>query len=193
MPPMALLDGRAARDRAAAGRRRGRLRRADRRGRDDLHPALRGLHVRRELRRAERDLPRSRWHRTVLERLRDAAGGERGADRRSCALASPPSAHTVSVHVVEVDRRGHAWSRVRSVTPPIEALGPRRRHRLDRGAGRRRGPAAGPGRDRARAGRCRRSAASIPTSCSPSSRDAASSTSHVVEAACERVRDEVAR
>ena len=88
----------AARAGAPAARPDRRLRRADRRGGDDLHPPLGGPHLRRQLRRAERDLCAL----AVTQGAREpgeAAGGERGADCRSCSLRiAPLSKHRLRPH-----------------------------------------------------------------------------------------------
>jgi saccharopine dehydrogenase-like NADP-dependent oxidoreductase len=59
---------------------------------------------------------------TVEERLRELAGAERAEIERVVAAARPPSAETVSVHVVDA-RLGSAALRVRSVTPPHHGWG----------------------------------------------------------------------
>ena len=154
---------RAGRDRAARRRRRGRLRRADRGGRDDLHAALRAAHVRRQLRLPRGELPAL----AVAGAARAAPRADRGARRRRSRRppreALPPSAQDG----LGASRRG-ARRRTRrcafaALTEPHERVGAGRRHRLDRGAGGRRGAAARPREDRAPGARFPPSAASSPS------------------------------
>ena len=102
---------------------------------------------------------------TTLRELTEAPEDEvaRKADE-----ALPPSASTVSVHLVEASGDG-----ARGAGPGGDradgGVGARRRRRLHGSAGRRRGAAARPRARSTRAARCRPSAASTPRTCSPSS------------------------
>ncbi len=58
----------------------------------------------------------------LLAELRDLAAASEGEARRRAAEVVPPSAHTVSVHLVEVSAGGRE-ARVRAVTEPVEAWG----------------------------------------------------------------------
>ena len=107
----------------------------------------------------------------VLERVRALAGASDERDRRRSARGRAPVGRTVSAHVIEARRRT-TGSRSRAVTAADGGVGAGRRHRLDGGAGRRGCAAAGARPHRARAARCRRSAACDPTTCSRSWRRA---------------------
>ena len=111
--------------------------------RDDPHPALRAAHLRRQLR-----LPRGELQAlAVAGSPRDAPGAGGGARRRRsgerAAEAVPPSAQDglrapgrgVRRRTVGTGSGGHRAD---------GGVGPGRRDRLDRGAGRRRGAAARP-------------------------------------------------
>ena len=106
------------------------------------------------------------------------AGGARARARRWSARRTrrsrPPRARrcrrprgTVSVHVVEAARRATAWSACTAVDPADGGLGPGRRRRVHRGAGRRRGAAARARRRSTPAARCRPSAACDPSDLFP--------------------------
>ena len=174
MPPMALIDGEPRELEPLQPAAHRRLRRPDRRGRDDLHPALGGAHVRRQLRLPGTSPSRSRLPPKVLESLRGPGGGERGADRRGRALRIAPVGH----HRLGSPGRGHRAAdrtiRARSVTQPHEGWG------LGGGIVSTASPAAAAvrllarRRDRRDRERCRPSAASTPTRCSPSSSPAES-------------------
>ena len=108
----------------------------------------------------------------VLESLEKLRGASEERIAEVARSASPPSAKTVSIHIVEVTG-GDTVVRARSVTPPNEAWG------LGGGIVSTATPAAAAVRllargaiERARRA-ARRRAASIPSRCSPSSRDAA--------------------
>jgi lysine 6-dehydrogenase len=58
----------------------------------------------------------------LLARLRELAGAPEDEIDRAAAETSPPSANTMSVHLVEAAGGGRA-ARVRSVTTPVEELG----------------------------------------------------------------------
>jgi saccharopine dehydrogenase (NAD+, L-lysine-forming) len=58
----------------------------------------------------------------LLTRLRELAAAPPAEIERAAAEASPPSASTVSVHLVEASGRGRS-ARVRSVTTPVEGFG----------------------------------------------------------------------
>jgi lysine 6-dehydrogenase len=61
-------------------------------------------------------------HPELLARLRELAEAPEAELRRAAAEARPPSAHTVSVHLVDAAGPGRTV-RVRSVTRPVEGLG----------------------------------------------------------------------
>ena len=114
----------------------------------------------------------SRLRPDLLERLRELVGClRRGGGARPRREALPPSAQTVSVHLVEAAGGGRTVA-CAAVTRADRGVGAGRRHRLHGGAGRGGGAPARARRDRRRAGRCRPSAASTRTRCSPSSSSA---------------------
>ena len=120
---------------------------ADRRGRDDLHPALRAAHVRRQLR-----LPRGSFRLSLVAGAAvDAARADGAPRRRRSRRRRPrrcrPRRKTVSVHLVEAAGGGRDGARSRGHRAE-RGVGPRRRRRLDRRARGGRGAAARPGRDR---------------------------------------------
>ena len=94
---------------ATAGRSRssrcrtaaGRLRRADRARRHDLHPPLGDAHVRRELRLREGSFRLSLSPRAAGAAAAADRRPRRTRSRRPRAAALPPSPQTVSAHVVE--------------------------------------------------------------------------------------------
>ena len=106
-------------DAAAPGRPARRLRGADRRGRHHLHLAFRVLHVRRQFPGAQRDLCALAVTNGARELPQGPGGGERGADCGSRPFRIAPfSATTLSIHVVEVARRGHPVIRARPASRP---------------------------------------------------------------------------
>ena len=108
----------------------------------------------------------------VLESLKELSGASEERIAEVARSASPPSANTLSIHIVEV-AGPETVIRARSVTPPNEAWG------LGGGIVSTASPAAAAVRLLARgsisgAGRCHPRAASTPMRCSASSRRAAS-------------------
>ena len=161
------------RDRAADAGRRGRLRRADRPRRHDLHAALRDAHVRRELRLRARAASACRCRprcssacATLTGAPQEEIDGRGG--RGAAAFRGAPCPCTWSRLPA-----GARTMRVRAITKPAGALGTRGRSRVHRRSGRRCRAAARARAGSRRAARCHPSAASIPTTCSRSSSSAA--------------------
>ncbi len=102
MPPMALIDGRSRELEPLQPGPTRRLRRADRRGRRRSSPSTRRSSPSATASAAERDLRALAVTRGARE-PGGAAGGERGADCRSCSLRIAP----LSQHRLRPHRRGH--------------------------------------------------------------------------------------
>ena len=123
-------------DRAAEPRRRGGLRRADRRGRDDLHAALRDAHLRRQLR-----LPRGQLPAVAAAGAARATARARRRAREEIEPRPPQAVPPSARHGRGSHGRGDATGRavrVRAVDPAASSVGPRRRRSSRRPRRRRR-------------------------------------------------------
>ena len=164
LPPVVIRDGEAVEIEPLAPGGVGRLRRPDRRGRDDPTRCTPRCSPSATASAAARRSFRLSLHADLLERLRELADASdeeiaRAARRGAAAVG----ADTVSVHLVEA--AGGGAQRARALGDDA-GRGPRGRRRrgLDRGAGRGRRAAARARRDHGSAASIRPSAASTPTS-----------------------------